>query len=142
MGQALSVRKENVAYENAPNEELKPIDYGAEYVEKWPGTDFWDGRVFTAEEDGVYLVSVTFVTKNGSTTDAAYVDIVREDTGGKSCIGSAWKPEGETGAGMGTITICTMLYANDRVVTRMRADGERPVRCGCVALTIAQIQAL
>jgi hypothetical protein len=89
----------------------------------------WDGSVFTAHRDGLFVVTVSFVKDayyHDGTQDDVYVTVYREDvSGNRKSMGNAWSGEGTGKRGTGTYTVVVELKEGEKILTKGSAARDK-----------------
>ena len=83
----------------------------------------WDGRDFTAPEDGCYHFTINFVKdgySSGGTQDDVYVALYHMNTH----VGSAWSGQGDRRS-TGCLSVNLKLKVGDKIKTYAQSDGGR-----------------
>ncbi|MBN2533726.1 MAG: hypothetical protein JXB88_12595 [Spirochaetales bacterium] len=97
---------------------LKVLEYDIVYTLK---NALWDGSVFTAHRNGLFVVTVSFVKDayyHNGTQDDVYVTVYKEDISGvRTSMGLAWSGEGTGKRGTGTYTVVAELLEGEKILT-------------------------
>lgn len=119
---AISVSRQDV-YASKP----QILKYNIIYTLK---NALWDGSVFTAHRNGLFLVTVSFLKDayyNNGTEDDVTIEVYKEDTSGTRVYkGRAWCGQGTGKRGTGTYTVVIELQEGEKILTIVKSDSNKP----------------
>jgi hypothetical protein len=102
--------------------EAKILPYDIVYTLK---NALWDGSVFTAHRNGLFVVTVSFVKDSyyhNGTQDDVYMTVYKEDlSGNRTSMGFAWSGQGTGKRGTGTYTVVVELQEGEKILTMAHA---------------------